>query len=69
MKKVLLLLSLLAVLSGCQTEPSEGACTIENFIAGAIAEDVPREISTWDKSSKYEIARSADGIIEAIVLR
>ena len=55
MKKLLLLLSLVAVLSGCRTESSEGACTLESFIAVAISEDVPREIPAWDKSSKYEI--------------
>ena len=55
------LLPLVAILSGCRTESSEGACTLENFLAGALAEDVPREIPTWDKSSKYEIVcRDAD---------
>ena len=63
MKQVLVLLSLLAVLSGCRTESSEGACTLENFIAVAISEDVPREIPAWDKSSKYEIiCRDADKV-------
>ena len=61
MKKLLFLLPLLAVLSGCRTESPEGACTLENFISVAIAEDVPREIPPWDKSSKYEIiCRDAD---------
>ena len=55
MKNLLFLLPLLAVLSGCRTELPEGACTLENFIAVALAEDVPREIPAWDKSSKYEI--------------
>ena len=55
-KTLFLLLSLVAVLSGCRTESSEGACTLENFIAVATAEDVPREIPAWDKSSKYKLA-------------
>ena len=63
MKKLLFLLPLAAVLSGCRTESSEDACTLENFLAGAIAEDVPREIPPWDKSSKYEIiCRDADKV-------
>ena len=63
MRKLLFLLSLLAVLSGCRTESPDGACTLENFIAVAIAEDVPREIPAWDKSSKYEIiCRDADKV-------
>ena len=63
MKKLLFLLPLLAVLSGCRTESPEGACTLENFLAVAIAEDVPREIPAWDKSSKYEIiCRDADKV-------
>ena len=63
MTKLLSLLPLLAVLSGCRTESSEGACTLENFISVAIAEDVPREIPAWDKSSKYEIiCRDADKV-------
>ena len=58
-----LLLLLVAVLSGCRTESPEGACMLENFIAGAISEDVPREIPAWDKSSKYEIiCRDADKV-------
>ena len=57
------LLSLLAILSGCRTESPEGACTLENFVAVAISEDVPREIPAWDKSSKYEIiCRDADKV-------
>ena len=63
MKAILPLLSLLAVLSGCRTEPPEGVCTLENFIAVAITEDVPREIPAWDKSAKYEIiCRDADKV-------
>ena len=63
MKATLFLLLLVAVLSGCRTESSEGACTLENFIAVAISEDVLREIPTWDKSSKYEIiCRDADKV-------
>ena len=63
MKKLLFLLSLVALLSGCRTKPSEGACTLENFVAVAISEDVPREIPAWDKSSKYEIiCRDADTV-------
>lgn len=63
MKITLFLLPLLAILSGCWTESSEGACTLENFIAVALAEDVPREIPPWDKSSKYEIiCRDADNV-------
>ena len=63
MKKLLSLLLLVAVLSGCRTESSEGACTLENFVAVAISEDVPREIPARDKSSKYEIVcRDADKV-------
>ena len=63
MKKLLFLLPIVAVLSGCRTESSEGACTLENFLAVAVAEDVPREIPPWDKSSKYEIiSRDADKV-------
>ena len=63
MKKLLFLLPLVAVLSACRTESPEGACTLENFIAVAVAEDVPREIPAWDKSSKYEIiCRDADKV-------
>ena len=59
----ILVLPLLAVLSGCRTESPEGACTLENFIAGALAEDAPREIPAWDRSSKYEIiCRNADKV-------
>ena len=63
MTKLLSLLPLLAILSGCRTESPEGACRLENFIAAVIAEDVPREIPPWDKSSKYEIiCRDADKV-------
>ena len=63
MKKLLFLLLLVAVLSGCRTESPEGACTLENFVAVAISEDVPREIPARDKSSKYEIVcRDADKV-------
>ena len=63
MKKLLPLLLVVAVLSGCRTEPSEGTCTLEDFIAVAIAEDAPREIPVWDRSSKYEIiCRDADKV-------
>ena len=63
MKKLLVGLSLVALLSGCRTESSEGACTLEKFLADALAEDVPREIPEWDKSSKYEIVcRDADKV-------
>ena len=63
MKPILFLLSLLAVLSGCRVESSEGACTLENFIAVAVAEDGLREIPPWDKNSKYEIiCRDADKV-------
>ena len=63
MKNPLFLLSLVALLSGCRMELSEGACTLGNFIAVAIAEDVPREIPAWDKSLKYEIiCRDADKV-------
>ena len=55
MKTLFLLLPLIAVLSGCRTESSESACTLENFLASVLAGDVPREIPAWDKSSKYEI--------------
>ena len=55
MKKLLFLLLLVVVLPGCRTESPKGACTLENFIAVALSEDVPREIPPWDKSSKYEI--------------
>ena len=59
----LFLLPFLAVLSGCRTESPEGVCTLENFIAVALSEDVPREIPPWDKSSKYEIiCRDADKV-------
>lgn len=46
---------------------------LENFLADAIVEDVPREIPVWDDQAihciynQYEIACYADGIIEAIV--
>ena len=63
MKTTLSLLPLLTVLFGCRTESPEGACTLENFLAVAVAEDVPREIPPWDKSSKYEIiSRDADKV-------
>ena len=63
MRKILFLLPLVVAFSGCRTEPLEGACTLENLIAVAIAEDVPREIPAWDKSSKYEIvSRDADKV-------
>ena len=64
MTKLLLLLSLVALLSGCRTESSsEDACTLENFLAVAVSEDVPREIPAWDTSSKYEIVcRDADKV-------
>ena len=58
-----LVLPLLAVLSGCRTESPEGACTLENFLAVAVSEDVPRTIPVWDKNSKYEIiCRDADKV-------
>ena len=61
MKKLLSLLPLLAAFSGCRAESPESACTLENFIGVAIAEDVQREIPPWDESSKYEIiCRDAD---------
>ena len=60
---MLFLLPLTVVLSGCRTESSEDACTLENFLAVAISEDMPREIPTWDKSSNYEIVcRDADKV-------
>ena len=63
MTKLLLLLSLVVLLSGCRTESSEGACTLENFLAVAVSEDVLREIPAWNKSSKYEIiCRDADKV-------
>ena len=63
MRIILSALPLLVVLFGCRTESSEGACTLENFIAVVIAEDVPREIPAWDKSLKYEIiCRDADKV-------
>ena len=55
MKALFHLLPLVAVLSGCRIESPEGACTLANFLASALAEDMPREIPVWDKSSKYEI--------------
>ena len=62
-KAILPLLPLFAVLSGCRTESSEGACTLENFLAVAVSEDVPRTIPAWDKSSNYEIiCRDADKV-------
>ena len=63
MRIILSALPLLVVLFGCRTESPEGACALENFIAVALAEDVPREIPAWDKSSKYEIiCRDADKV-------
>lgn len=62
-KELLFLLPLVAFLSGCRTESSEGACALENFIAAAIADDMPREVPAWDKRSKYEIiCRDADKV-------
>ena len=61
MKTLFRLLPLVMVLSGCRTESPEGACTLENFLASALAEDMPREALAWDKSSKFEIiCRDAD---------
>ena len=60
------LLSLVVLLSGCRTESPEGACTLENFIAVALFEDVPREIPPWDKSSKANITDSARTLIRPL---
>ena len=53
------MLLLLVVLSGCLTESSEGACTLENFYFD--------DQAIHFIYNQYEIACYADGIIEAIV--
>ena len=56
MKKPLFLLLLLTVLSGCRTESSEGAHTLENFIASSCDDYRPADqIHPWEQSSKFEI--------------